>query len=94
MRVVLLPSQQTDKKYVAIFTADGVLAKWVHFGARGYEDYTTHGDENRKRLYLLRHQHEDWTNPLKPGALARYILWNKPTIAESLADYKERFGFV
>ena len=27
------------------------------------------------------------------GALSRWILWNKPSFRESVADYKRRFGF-
>ena len=34
---------------------------------------------------------ENWRDPTSPGALARYLLWNKPTLAASLADYRRRF---
>jgi hypothetical protein len=63
----------------------------VKFGALGYTDYTQTHDKERKRLYLLRHQHEDWNNPRTAGALSRWILWNKPSITDSIADYKRRF---
>ena len=34
----------------------------VHFGATGYQDFTSHGDEDRKAAYLLRHEsRENWT---------------------------------
>ena len=34
----------------------------VHFGATGYQDFTSHGDEDRKAAYLRRHEsRENWT---------------------------------
>ena len=75
-------------KYVAIFD-DG---SHTSFGALGYEDYTQHGDKKRKQLYLNRHRkNEDWSNPKTAGALSRWILWNKPTLEESIQDYIKRF---
>lgn len=77
-----------SKKWRAVFN-DG---SHVDFGAIGYEDYTMHGDEKRKTLYLNRHRkNENWNDPKSAGALSRWILWNEPTIAESLRDYKRRF---
>lgn len=82
-------SDRINKKYKAIFN-DGTV---VHFGARGYEDYTMHRDEDRKNLYLKRHRkNENWNNPKTAGALSRFLLWNKPTLRESLNDYKRRFN--
>ena len=37
--------------------------KRVRFGAIGYEDMTQHGDEERKRRYLVRHaSNENWND--------------------------------
>ena len=81
-------AQDGKHKYVAVFD-DG---QHVSFGALGYEDYTTHGDLTRRNRYLRRHRlREDWNNPRTPGALSRYILWNKPTLDASIADYVKRF---
>jgi hypothetical protein len=42
---------------------------------------------------LKRHQEkEDWEDFTSPGALARWILWNKPTLKASYNDYINRFG--
>lgn len=63
------------------------------FGAAGYSDYTIHKDKARRERYILRHQlKEDWTDPTAPGTLSRYILWNKPSLWDSLSDYLKRFG--
>ena len=89
MLVSITKSDRKDKKFVALFS-DG---RRVYFGAAGYEDYTIHRDNQRKERYIKRHQkNEDWNNPTTPGALSRWILWNKPSLHESIADYKKRFN--
>jgi len=40
--------------------------KWIHFGAKGYSDYTQHKDEKRRAHYRARHS----TIKLKDGRLA------------------------
>jgi hypothetical protein len=76
-------------KYVAVFDNP---PQQIPFGAFGYEDYTTHHDPYRKKLYLQRHRkREDWANPRTAGSLSRWILWNKPSLSESIADYIHRF---
>jgi len=75
-------------KLIAKFD-DGEVVK---FGALGYEDYTQTGDKKQKRNYLARHRkREDWTNPKTPGALSRWILWNKPSLDESIEHYVKKF---
>ena len=75
-------------KYVAVFDSH----KKVPFGALGYEDFTQHGDAYRKKLYLNRHRkRENWNDPRTPGALSRWILWNKPTIEASIKHYIKKF---
>jgi hypothetical protein len=55
-------------------------------------DFTIHKDEARKERYLNRHRkNEHWDKPDTPGALSRYILWNKKTLKASVRDYKKRF---
>ena len=70
----------------------------VKFGAYGMNDYTIYTKNNDpdkdkyKRQYLNRHRkNEDWTDIKSPGALSRWILWNKGTILESLEDTIKRF---
>lgn len=80
------------KKYVATFETDGVQKK-VKFGAMGYTDFTLSKDEDRKKRYLDRHKaNENWNKPDTPGALSRWILWNKLTLRESIQDFKTRFN--
>lgn len=67
----------------------------VKFGAHGYDDFTLSKNHKKKEDYIARHQiREDWKNPVLPGTLSRYILWNKPNILESLKDYLRRFNII
>ena len=79
----IMKSNRKNKKYIAMFK-NGTN---IHFGDNRYEDFTIHKDTERKRLYLLRHGKEDWTNPYSAGSLSRWILWNLPS------ERKERFNF-
>ena len=79
-------SSRKDKKYMV-----NVNGRVIHFGARGYDDYTVHNDERRKANYLARHKHENWTDKTTAGFWARWLLWNKPTLAESIKDVNNRF---
>jgi hypothetical protein len=66
----------------------------VHFGAAGYEDFTMHKDEARKKNYIQRHKpNQDWTRSGvdTAGFYARWLLWNKPSLQESLRDMNNRF---
>jgi hypothetical protein len=82
------PSNKPNKKYY-ILTETG---KKVYFGAKGYQDFTTHKDEARKHRSIQRHEaREDWTGINKAGFWSRWLLWNKPTIKESYDDIKRRF---
>lgn len=90
--VKIVPSTNPKKKYDAVFRLDDGKEKVVRFGAAGYTDYTLSHDEVKKQAYLARHKSEDWNNPLTPGALSRWILWNKPTVRGSITDFKNRFN--
>jgi hypothetical protein len=77
-------------KYIAVFDNPYEIIK---FGALGYDDFTIHRDVRKKASYLKRHKvREDFDNPRTAGALSRWILWNKPTIEESIQYYRQRFN--
>ena len=101
----IVSSSKKDKKYDAYFREKqcpcslnkkpecGAKEIKVSFGAKGMSDFTIHKDEKRKERYLARHKgmNEDWNDPTTPGALSRWILWNKPTLEASIKDFKNRF---
>ena len=69
-------------------------SRTTHFGAKGYEDYTTHRDEKRRRLYLSRHAaREDWgrAGVMTAGWLSRQILWERPTLKGAVAAASRRY---
>ena len=86
------------KKLRASFSTNG-KTKTVDFGASGYGDYIRYNKknktiaENKKRSYIARHKvRENFSNFMSPGSLSRYILWGKPSLKSSIADYKRRFN--
>jgi hypothetical protein len=85
-------SHKKEKKWDAVFDKDG-KEKIVPFGQKGYSDFTKHKDTRRRTRYLKRHSGmgEHWQKPDTPGALSKWILWNKPTLKASVADFKKRF---
>ena len=86
-------SNKAGKKMMAIFEHTKTKRrKTVHFGFFGASDFTKHKNPERKQRYINRHRkRENWNNPMTAGALSLYILWNKPTLKASIADYKKLF---
>lgn len=79
-----------NKKYSVIYNG-----RKIQFGDKRYSDYTQHHDSLRKEAYIKRHSaNENWDDPNTAGFWARWVLWNKKTIAESLSDIKKKFGIV
>ena len=89
MQITVQKSTRAGKKYMA-----RVGDKTVHFGATGYQDFTSSKDEKRKASYLARHRaNEDWTmgGVDTAGFWSRWLLWNKPSITASIRDINQRF---
>jgi len=90
--VDLRPANDNVHKYTALFQTENGL-KQVRFGAIGYDDFTITNDLKQKKAYLARHRaREYWDDPMTPGALSRWLLWNKPTLHASILDFKKRFS--
>ena len=88
LEIVITKSKTKDKKYDAII--DG--KKTIHFGAKGYSDFTIHKDEERKDRYINRHKKtENWNDPKTAGFYAKNILWNKKSVKASVEDTNKRF---
>lgn len=87
-------SHRPEKKWDAVFIKENGKEKVVSFGAAGMSNYTKHKNATRKQRYIQRHSGmgESWNKPDTPGALSRWILWNKTGFRESVADFKRRFG--
>ena len=90
MDVVISKSDNKNKKMKAVI--DG--KKTIHFGAKGYEDFTTHKDKDRKQRYIDRHKkREDWgaSGVDTAGFYSKHVLWNKDTLTKSVEDLNKKF---
>ena len=94
MKVIISDSTNPKKKLMAIFTNDdGKKVKTTHFGQAGADDYTITKDKEQRTRYRNRHKKDLDTNDYKKaGYLSWFLLWNKPTLTESIKDYKKRFN--
>jgi hypothetical protein len=93
------PSTNSDKKLMARFERENGRQITTHFGSNGMMDYTKYFKKDKelakvkRESYIARHRvNENWNDPTSAGALSRWILWNKPTVAESIVDFKKRFN--
>jgi len=85
-------SNKSGKKLMATFETNG-RRKVIHFGAAGMSDYTKHHDPKRKQRYITRHKKDLGTgNPARAGYLSMFVLWNKPTLAGGIRDYRRRLN--
>lgn len=90
-------SDQSGKKYMVTIERDG-REKTIHFGASGYNDYTSFPSlirEKRKASYISRHRNkEDWSasGVDTAGFWAKHILWNLPSVQASLAQTRRAFN--
>lgn len=93
--IAITESNVSGKKMMAIFyNPITKRTKTTHFGSIGYEDFTIHKNPERKARYIARHcKNENWNDPTSAGALSRYILWEKPTLKQSISFYKKKFKF-
>ena len=88
MEEVISKSNRKDKKLKAVIDNK----KTVNFGASGYSDYTPNKNNDIKDRYFQRHKkNEDWADANTAGFYAKHILWNKPTIQESVKDTNRNF---
>ena len=90
MEVVITKSKKPDKKYDARING----SKTVSFGQKMASDFTKHKDTDRKERYIDRHKaREDWTKSgvKTAGFYSKHVLWNKPTLKESIDDINKRF---
>ena len=84
--IYLKSSSRADKKYMVT-----IVNKTIHFGAAGMSDYTLNKDDRRKANYIARHKsRENWTDITTAGFWAYHLLWNKPTLNESINDLNKK----
>jgi hypothetical protein len=87
--IILQKSSNSSKKFMV-----NVNGETIHFGAKGYSDYTKHKQRSRMFRYNIRHRsRENWTKSgiYSAGFWAKWILWNKPGFRDSIKDTEKRF---
>ena len=83
-----------EKKYKVLLKEDG-KKKTIHFGQKGADDYTRTKDISQKQRYTNRHKsRENWSKSgvNSAGFWSKHLLWNKPTISDSIKDIEKRFN--
>ena len=91
----LIKSPRKNKAYRMVFTNNKhEVISYTDFGS-SMSNYTTHGDEERKRRFLTRfrgliEKYKD--EPTAPMTLSKWVLWNQKTVEESFKDYKRHYG--
>ena len=87
MKIVIRRSSKRNKKFAA-----DVNGRTVRFGDPKYDDFTTHKNSKRKKLYIARHRkNENWDDMKTAGFLAKNVLWNQPTLQKSVNDLNKRY---
>ena len=89
MEIVISKSTRAGKKYQAVSNG-----KVVHFGARGYTDFTRGASPERRERYIKRHKkNEDWSrsNLMSAGFMARHVLWEEPTVRGAVQKLNQKY---
>jgi len=91
-------STKSGKKYTATFERNG-KTKIIHFGSKGMGDFVKYSKSDKSKAikhrnsYIFRHHKDLGTgDPTRAGYLSMFILWNKPSLSSSIADYRRRLN--
>ena len=86
LNVLISSSPKADKRLKAEFKT-----KTVHFGQAGGSTFIDHQNERYKRAWIARHKVRGSFSDLQTAsALAKGVLWNKPSMKSSIADLNEK----
>ena len=98
----LFVSPNDTKKFRVEFYENGKKKKHVDFGASKYKDYTIYYEEEGKEeadkhreAYIARHKpRENWNRDgiKTAGFWSRWLIWNKPSLTDSIKDIEKRFN--
>ena len=97
--VKLYRSRNGKHKFMAVFPE----GPRVHFGLKGFSDYTLHKDKERMKRYVMRHagsasglrsRRENWsrTGAKTAGFWSRWLLWSKPSFSAALKQTEKVLG--
>lgn len=93
MEYELSVSNKPNKKLMVSFINPATKRlNTIHFGAENYSDFLQSQDEERKRLYRIRHQNDKIDDLSFAGCWSWWLLWNKLTLKESIKSMEKKFG--
>ena len=81
-----------NKRYIATFTN----GKTTKFGQSNPKigTYIDHNDKTLRKNYIKRHLKDLSTNDYtRAGYLSLFLLWDKPTLKESISSYNKRIKY-
>lgn len=86
----------SKKYYVYVPSKRGSMKK-VSFGAKGYQDYTTHKSKARRDNYRSRHRNDRINDPYAPGFWAYHALWGdssnlKSSFSSAVRKARQKVG--
>jgi len=82
-------STRKNKRLMALFSN----RKTIHFGSKEGSTYIDHQDPIKRENYIARHRvNEDWTDPMKPSTLSRFILWERPNLQSAIRNFRDKFN--
>lgn len=90
----IIESPKEGKEYRAVFQTDSGRMKHTDFGDPNLQQYTEHGDKERRERYRARHAKDLETNdPTRAGFLSRFILWgSSKSMKKNIETYKDKFN--
>ena len=84
---ILQKSNRKGKRFVIIMPS---LKHRHHFGSDVGQTFIDHQDEKKKLAWIARHRMDKGFNNKHSGIYhSRMLLWNKPTLKESIKQYEK-----
>ena len=72
--IKIIQSKVKGKKYTAFFQYPNMKVKTIHFGQKGYTDYTLGATEKQRTSYRLRHKNDKINQADTSGSLSYHLL--------------------
>jgi hypothetical protein len=93
IKAELSSSDREGKRYKVVLNDYEGKKRTIHFGSKGASTFLEHKDDKTKNAWIARHKvRENWNDKYSAGFWARWLLWNKTTLADSKKDIKDRFN--
>ncbi len=100
--VYLYKSNLKNKKWAMFFPTS---KKVIHFGGKGYRDYTLMNDKKSvhylsskkerdavKDRYRVRHANDNLDDPESTGSMSMSVLWSAPTLKGGIRNYSRKYN--